>query len=448
MGTATNLLNRVKVNTATTGTGTVNLGTASGFYQTFVAAGAISGQIYSYLIEDAAAWEIGYGIYTAGSPGTLTRLMTQSSTGSLLNLSGSATVACVALADSYDHGFWTPAPAFLLNPSALAATPTGAFSGTALQALQAYYVDSFFWTTTSGAQQLVMDFVDSVPLAGIMPIQNVAGAQGLWDIGGSTDNVSYTTLAASQDWGTNQYSPITFNNTSYYRYYRLLKASGSTSSTPYQRWFHFKALAQSRISTGAAAPSIRNSSITSSSNNVYTVTWPSGAAANDTVFIFVGHGYGYSSNSGTAWNVAQNLTGSNFNGVMLYKTLTAADITAGSMTITMGGSYNGVICAVCMVGTVNVRGISASRNGSGSSPIVLPTTVAPQVNDRVLHFGSNRGNSVNTVSLGTSVQNVAAVEASGILTSQSISSAGNISPSFAYATPGSGNYQASVSMYQ
>lgn len=89
------LLDRVKVSTATTGTGTVTLGGASVPYQTWATAGAISGISYSYLIEDGTAWELGWGIYSSTGP-TLTRNLMSSSTGSLLNLTGAATVACVA----------------------------------------------------------------------------------------------------------------------------------------------------------------------------------------------------------------------------------------------------------------------------------------------------------------------------------------------------------------
>jgi hypothetical protein len=92
------LLNRAKVNTSTTGTGTVNLGSTVSPYQSWSAANAVSGVKYSYLIEDSVNWEIGEGVYTSGSPATLTRNLIASSSGSLLSLSGSATVACVAKA--------------------------------------------------------------------------------------------------------------------------------------------------------------------------------------------------------------------------------------------------------------------------------------------------------------------------------------------------------------
>jgi len=87
---------RVRVTTATTGTGTITLGSPVAGYRSFAAGGAASNETIFYVIEDGSNWEIGEGVYDAAGP-TLTRpFIISSSLGGALNLSGTAEVFITA----------------------------------------------------------------------------------------------------------------------------------------------------------------------------------------------------------------------------------------------------------------------------------------------------------------------------------------------------------------
>ncbi len=98
------LYNRARVNTATTGTGTMTLGSAvSAAYFTFAEAGVANGTVVSYVIEDGTNVEMGIGTYTSVgttlSRTTVTASKISGTAGTTkLTLSGSAVVFIDALA--------------------------------------------------------------------------------------------------------------------------------------------------------------------------------------------------------------------------------------------------------------------------------------------------------------------------------------------------------------
>jgi len=93
------LVNRAKVGTSTTGTGTITLGSAESGYQTFADAGVVDADVVRYVIEDGTNWEIGTGTYTATGT-TLSRTVLESSNADVaINLSGSAVVFVGAAAE-------------------------------------------------------------------------------------------------------------------------------------------------------------------------------------------------------------------------------------------------------------------------------------------------------------------------------------------------------------
>lgn len=90
------LANLARMSTATTGTGTITLGSAVSGFLTFATAGVNDGDVVAYGIADGSNSEVGTGTYTAAGT-TLSRTVTKSTNSdSAINLSGSAEVFVIA----------------------------------------------------------------------------------------------------------------------------------------------------------------------------------------------------------------------------------------------------------------------------------------------------------------------------------------------------------------
>lgn len=196
---------------------------------------------------------------------------------------------------------------------------------------------------------------------------------------------------------------------------------------------------------GKEVPVIRGSDIGSSSASSYNIPFPSGTLAGDLCVIAMAGAWGIGLPSG--WSDTGELTGSNFNGRVLFKNLTSGDIATGYVTVTTSGSFNHVWAVCSFVGSGVVRvPAGASRKGSGSATINLNSNGNVQASDRVLLFGSNRENSFDTINVGTEIETISAANASGVLNTYVPSVDGVFAATFSYGTPGSGNYQAIIAI--
>ena len=97
------LFNRAKMDTSTTGSGTITLGSAVEGYQSFADAGVADSDVVQYVIEDGSSWEIGTGTYSATGT-SLTRTPSESSNaGAAISLTGAAEVFISAIHSDFER---------------------------------------------------------------------------------------------------------------------------------------------------------------------------------------------------------------------------------------------------------------------------------------------------------------------------------------------------------
>ena len=177
------LVNRAKMSTATTGTGTITLGSAVAGFQTFADAGVANAETVRYTIEDGTAFEIGTGTYTSSGT-TLSRTLIESSTGSLLNLSGSAIVYVTAAAQDLQSDTANTASTLVARDA------SGDFSAGTITADLSGNATTSSSTTGNAATATALATGRTISLTG-----DVTGTSGSFD---GTGNVSIAaTIAAN-----------------------------------------------------------------------------------------------------------------------------------------------------------------------------------------------------------------------------------------------------------
>ncbi|WP_342163062.1 hypothetical protein [Methylobacterium sp. SD21] len=125
------LFNRVRqVVASAPSTGAIALGAAVSGYRTLAQAGATTGVVVNYVLEDGAAWEYGRGTWSSTGP-TLsrTKILASSNSGAAINASASAIVSCDAFAEDVTNQF-----ALISTSGDLSAAPVAAIIFTGLDA--------------------------------------------------------------------------------------------------------------------------------------------------------------------------------------------------------------------------------------------------------------------------------------------------------------------------
>jgi hypothetical protein len=235
------LVNRAKVSTATTGTGTITLGAAESGYQTFADAGVVDADVVRYVIEDGTDWEIGTGTYTATGT-TLSRTVLESSNAdAAINLSGSAVVFVGAAAEDlapvlelYAENPSSPtapsatgANAVAIGSEAVASTIGSLAAGFRANASGSYGLALGRQTTASGSTSVAIGYNSiasgtlSVAIGGFRvsafsssstAIGNNSGSSGAQAVTGS----GAMALGGSYASGTDSFAAAIANNTATY----------------------------------------------------------------------------------------------------------------------------------------------------------------------------------------------------------------------------------------
>jgi hypothetical protein len=203
------------------------------------------------------------------------------------------------------------------------------------------------------------------------------------------------------------------------------------------------------LGSGTATSSsvkVRGHAIASSSGSTLTLSLPSGCQPGDLMFVFTGHGFAVTDiNLRDSW--CEVFSGTNWNGGYCLREITAADITAGSITFTYSGSFNGVRAAVVFAGMPQkIVAFESSRNSSGatSRSISVGADCSPRVGDYVIAFGSGRAATSVTADVGSQLRQVNGTNASGCLYGGRLTADGGFTTTFNYGSAPSGDYQVVV----
>jgi len=192
------LYNLARMSTATTGTGTITLGSAVLGFLTFAQSGVSNGDRVSYGIRDGTSTEVGTGVYTSSGT-TLTRtVMKSTNSNSAINLSGSAEVYITALAEDIQADIITP-EMYGAKGDGVVNTSGGAItSGTAI-----FTQSGYTFVAADIGKYIAIDGAGAAGATLVTTISNVSAGSAV--IG---TNASTTVTTAANEWGTDDSSAL------------------------------------------------------------------------------------------------------------------------------------------------------------------------------------------------------------------------------------------------
>ena len=436
------LVNRAKMTTSTTGTGTITLSSPSDGYQSFAAAGVSNGDTVRYTIEDGNAWEIGQGQYT--SSGTLlSRTVSESSnSGNALNLSGNAVVFVTAAASDMPTGtsltktFTQNEEATITLSNAVSPVPTiGVFK----EIPQVGITSKGTWDVDATASNY--DRLDEAPTSysGIAITPSSASADGTFSL--SSGSIASGDVGKTVE-GNNGKAVITATNGAYH----LVTAFTNTNAIAAGSWGLFGAVANSDGSglslstTPASGYDLANKSVSSTNRKALTTTNFGVAAsaslsiriAGDGSFVYVAKGVGttyyvYQTALTSAFDLTSNSTKYTFTPGFTYG--------SGAMSFNSDGS------AFYMIGRISTGQARSLKKWTLTTNYDLSTASADgsvSLNSYVKRGLALADDETFLISTGTSSTNLIKYTFNGSGDISSVTASSAITPSSTYTNFPSG----------
>lgn len=184
-------------------------------------------------------------------------------------------------------------------------------------------------------------------------------------------------------------------------------------------------------------PTVRCSNLQASTATSFTISWCSGTAEGDQEYIFISTAGSSLTGPGQIWTLINNVSAGSYQGSVYERTLTAADIAAGSVSVSNNDGSGNCAGSVSVTGGTSFgpRWPAAFIAVNHAPPVIVDTTAASS--DLMLYFACAFVGDADlmTSSLGTKLQQITSGGA-GAIYAGSPASTGIVSPSFSWGPTG------------